>query len=61
MLDFDEEYWHDSETEEMNVRKKARKMGISKDRIDDLMRQHPDAFEISNSDLEGLLEDEEDY
>ena len=61
MLDFDEEYWRDSEAEEMNVREKARKMGISKDRIDDLIRQHPDAFEISNSDLEGLLEDEEDY
>ena len=61
MLDFDEEYWRDSEAEEMNVREKARKMGIDKDRIDDLIRQHPDAFEISNSDLEGLLEDEEDY
>ena len=61
MLDFDEEYWRDSEAEEMNVREKARKMGINKDRIDDLIRRHPDAFEISDSDLEGLLEDEEDY
>lgn len=61
MLDFDEEYWRDSEAEEMNVREKARKMGIDEERINDLIRQHPDAFEISNRDLEDLLEDEDDY
>ena len=58
MLDFDEEYWRDSEAEEMNVREKARRMGIDEDKIDDLIRQHPDAFKISNRDLEDLLDDE---
>ena len=56
---WDEEYWLDSEAEECNVREKARKMGISKDKIDNLIRQHPDAFEISDRNLEELLEDED--
>ena len=59
-MSWDEEYWLDSEAEECNVREKARKMGISKDKIDDLIRQHPDAFEISKRDLEELLEDEDE-
>ena len=56
---WDEEYWLDSEAEECNVREKARKMGIDEDKIDDLIRRHPDAFEISDRDLEELLEDED--
>ncbi len=56
-MSFDEEYWLDSEAEECNVREKARKMGIDEDKIDDLIRRHPDAFEISNCELEELLED----
>lgn len=59
-MSFDEEYWLDSEAEECNVRAKARKMDINKDKIDDLIRQHPDAFEITDRDLEELLEDEEE-
>lgn len=59
-MSFDEEYWLDSEAEECNVREKARKMGIDEDKINDLIRQHPDAFEISNRDLEELLEDEDE-
>ena len=59
-MSFDEEYWLDSEAEECNVREKARKMGIDEDKINDLIRQHPDAFEISKRDLEKLLEDEDE-
>ena len=57
---WDEEYWLDSEAEECNVREKARKMGIDEEKINDLIRQHPDAFEITDRDLEELLEDEEE-
>lgn len=57
-MSFDEEYWLDSEAEECNVREKARKMGIDEDKVNDLIHQHPDAFGISNRDLEELLEDE---
>ena len=57
MFNFDEEYWRDSEAEEMNVREKARKMGIDEDKIDDLIHRHPDAFEITDRDLENLLDD----
>ena len=59
-MSWDEEYWLDSEAEECNVRDKASKMGIKKDKIDNLIHQHPDAFEISNRDLEELLEDEDE-
>ena len=59
-MSWDEEYWLDSEAEECNVREKARKMGIDEERIDDLIRQHPDAFEISERDLEKLLGDEDE-
>lgn len=57
-MNWDEEYWLDSEAEECNIREKARKMGISKDKINDLIRQHPDAFTISRRTLKKLLEDE---
>lgn len=53
-MDWDEQYWLDSEAEEMNVREKARRMGIPRDEIDALIRRHPDAFEISDSDLQQL-------
>ena len=59
-MSFDEEYWLDSEAEECNVREKARRMGIDKDKINDLIRRHPDAFGISNRDLEELLEDQDE-
>ena len=52
-----EDYWLDSEAEECNVREKARKMGLDREKVDDLLRQHPDAFEITTHDLEKLLED----
>ena len=59
-MSFDEEYWLDSEAEECNVREKARRMGIDEGKINDLIHQHPDAFEISKRDLEELLEDEDE-
>lgn len=59
-MDWDEEYWLDSEAEECNIREKARKMGVSKSKIDALMRKHPDAFEISRHELEELFGEKND-
>lgn len=56
-MDWDEQYWLDSEAEEMNVREKARRMGIAQDDVDALIRRHPDAFEIGDRDLQKLLEE----
>ena len=54
---FDEQYWLDSEAEECNVREKAQRMGIDDNKMDELIREHPDAFEITDRDLEELLEE----
>ena len=53
-----EEYWLDSEAEEMNVREKARKMGIPKEKVDEMIRKHPDAFEIGKDEWEEMKGEE---
>ena len=52
-----EEYWLDSEAEEMNVREKARKMGIPKEKVDEMMRRKGDAFSIGKDEWEEMMED----
>ena len=54
---FDEQYWLDSEAEECNVREKAQRIGIDNNKINELICKHPDAFEITDRDLEELLEE----
>ena len=54
----DEEYWLDSEAEEMNVREKARRMGVPEEKVDEMMRRKVDAFSIGRDDWEEMMEDE---
>lgn len=58
-MKFDEEYWFDSETEEVNVRQKARKLGIPEEKVDEMIRRHPDAFEIGKDEWEEMMGGEE--
>ena len=53
----DEEYWLDSEAEEMNVRQKARKMGIPKEKVDEMMRRKGDAFAIGKDEWEEMKDE----
>ena len=53
-MTFDYDYWADSDAEECTVREKARKLGIPKRDVENLLRKHPDAFEIRDRDLERL-------
>ena len=53
----DEEYWLDSEAEEMNVRQKARKMGIPNEKVDEMMRRKGDAFAIGKDEWEEMKDE----
>ena len=57
MARWDEEYWRDEDAEEMNVRQKARRLGIPKEKVDEMMRRKGDAFAIGNDEWEEMKDE----